>query len=307
MPAILIVDDDSVDRELVSRCLASIPDLVTRFATDGPEAIESLRQFEPDLVLTDLRMPRMDGLELVERVKEEHPLVPVVLMTAKGSEQIAVQALQAGAASYVPKDDLKQDLVETVIQVLLVQESRRSKVKVLKFLRDAETKFELENDPGLISPAVGYFQENLERLNFGTEACRTHVGIALMEALSNAMIHGNLDVTAELRRSNRDMYDRLIARRRKESPYAERVVRLEAREGTDAVEYVISDEGQGFDVADIPDRTLPENMLGVGGRGIMLMYTFMDEVRYNKQGNNVTLIKKLPAESRSARSNGRTD
>ena len=141
MPAILIVDDDAVDRELISRCLASVPDLVTRFATDGTEAIESICQFEPDLVLTDLRMPRIDGLELVERVRGEHPLFPVVLLTAKGSEQIAVQALQAGAASYVPKDDLKQDLVETVIQVLLMQESRRSKAKVLKFLEQTETTF----------------------------------------------------------------------------------------------------------------------------------------------------------------------
>jgi len=71
-------------------------------------------------VLADLMMPRMDGLELVEEVCSRSPGTPVILMTARGSEQIAVQALQMGAAGYVPKSVLHEQLVAVVQRVLSV-------------------------------------------------------------------------------------------------------------------------------------------------------------------------------------------
>ncbi len=294
MPAILVVDDDAVDRELVSRCLRSIPDVVIRYASDGTQAIEDIERVRPDLVLTDLRMPRMDGLQLVEKVRESHPLLPVVLMTAKGNEQIAVQALEAGAASYVPKSDLLNELVETVIHVLLVQESRRSQSEILRFLNGTETRFVLKSNPEHISPVVGFFQGNLERLQFGAESDRTHVGIALVEALSNAIIHGNLEVASELKSENREEFDRLIEQRRNDPRYSGRVVGCVARESPWRIEYVIKDEGRGFDATSLPDPHLPENLLSLSGRGIMLMRTFMDEVTYNDTGNQVTLVKANP-------------
>ena len=82
------------------------------------EALALIQERPPDLVLTDLHMPEMDGLELVVEVRKNFPLVPVILMTAYGSEEIAIQALQKGAASYVPKRNLAQDLAETTENVL---------------------------------------------------------------------------------------------------------------------------------------------------------------------------------------------
>lgn len=294
MPAILVVDDDDVDRELASRCLDSIPDVVIRFASDGTRAMEEIARTRFDLVLTDLRMPQMDGLQLVEKVREEHPLLPVVLMTAKGSEQIAVQALEAGAASYVPKRDLKNELAETVVQVLLVQESRRSQAEILRFLNGTETRFVLSSNPEHISPVVGFLQGNLERLQFGVESDRTHVGIALVEALANAMIHGNLEIPSELKVEDREEFERLLEERQNDPRYSGRVVVCEARESPKRIEYTIKDEGKGFDVTALPDPRLPENLLSLSGRGIMLMHTFMDEVTYNEAGNRVTLVKESP-------------
>jgi len=68
----------------------------------------------PDLVVTDWQMPEIDGLELVNTIGDKYPEVPVVLMTAHGSEVVAAQALANGAASFVPKSDLADNLVETV-------------------------------------------------------------------------------------------------------------------------------------------------------------------------------------------------
>jgi CheY-like chemotaxis protein/anti-sigma regulatory factor (Ser/Thr protein kinase) len=295
MPKILIVDDDEVDREAARRCLESIEDLEVHYARDGLEALERLAESPPHLILTDLRMPRMDGLELVERLRADDGTVPVVLMTASGSEQIAVRALQSGAASYVPKSDMKADLLDVTQRMLEISEARLSRKRVLLYLGQRETRFELENDPALISPLAAYFQEGLEHLGFADGTVRTQVGIAVMESVSNAMVHGNLEVASDLRRKDKDAYVREIARRRREMPWSGRRVRCRARESTGEVEYVIQDEGPGFDPSSLPDPTAPESMHGVSGRGVWLIRTLMDQVRFNEAGTEITILKRAPA------------
>src|SRR5690606_14617887 len=96
MPAVLVVDDSATDRCLAGSLLERKLGARVYFASDGTEAVALLKQFTPDLILTDLQMPEMSGLELVQFMKKQHPLLPVILMTAEGSEETAVQALQEG-------------------------------------------------------------------------------------------------------------------------------------------------------------------------------------------------------------------
>ena len=294
MTKILVVDDERVDRELVARCLRDVDDLEIEFASNSEEALVAVDRDEPHLVLTDLRMPGMDGVELVERLSAEHPLVPVMLMTSQGNEKIAVRALQAGAVSYVPKRDLKESLADTIEQMLLVAEARRSHAEILQFLNRFETHFELLNDPKLITPVVAYVEDNLQRVGFATEAVRTQIGMALMEALANAMLHGNLEIGSELRRTDREAFDALVAERMSSEPYASRRVRCEAKESPERVEYTIADEGPGFDPSVLPDPTDSANLLEVAGRGIMLMESFMDEVEFSDNGACVTMMRRAP-------------
>jgi CheY-like chemotaxis protein len=292
---ILIVDDDSVDRELARRCLSEIEELEIVPAVSGDEALELVAREAPDIVLTDLRMPGgLSGLELVERLADEHPLVPVVLMTSQGNEQIAVAALHAGAASYVPKGDLTDSLADTIEGILAILESRRARREVLRFMTGCETRFELVNDPALITPLAAYVEDSLERLGFGNKTMRGQIGVCLMEALSNAMIHGNLEIDATLRRHDRDAFDRQLHERREREPWASRRVRCEARESPTRAEYVVADQGPGFDVGALPDPTNPANLLEVGGRGVMLMRTIMDEVSFSDGGSQVMLVRHAP-------------
>jgi CheY-like chemotaxis protein/anti-sigma regulatory factor (Ser/Thr protein kinase) len=293
MPTILVVDDEAVDREQATRCLAQMDDLEVLHASDGKEALEIISARKPDLVLTDLRMPGMDGLELVGEVQRHYPLLPILLMTSQGNERVAVNALKAGASSYVPKSDLGDSLVETVEQVLDVVEAKRSRTGILRYLRHSETRFELLNDPKLISPVVGFLQASMELLDFGDDSVRTQVGMSVMEALSNAIIHGNLEVSSEIRKDSLREYYAEMQRRRDLPPYASRVVQCQATESTHRVVYVVEDQGPGFDTSLLPDPTLPEHMVRVHGRGILLMRTFMDSVEYNERGNRVVLTKEL--------------
>src|SRR5947209_2934103 len=120
MTKILIVDDNPIDRQLAARLLQKYAgwgdlapgnELSISHAADGLEGAAAAERDKPDLILTDLHMPNRDGLELVEEIKLKQLGVPIVLMTAHGSEEIAIQALKTGAASYVPKKLLAQDLI----------------------------------------------------------------------------------------------------------------------------------------------------------------------------------------------------
>lgn len=297
MTKVLVVDDDSVDREMAQRCLRDMDDLEVVFAQDGREALDVVARERPDLVVTDLRMPVLNGLELVERLVEDYPLIPVILVTSQGNEQIAVQALLAGAASYVPKRDLAEALRDTVEQMLMVAESRRSRTEILAFLSHFETRFELVNDPRLITSLVAYVEDNLERLGFANKSVRAQIGVSLMEALANAMLHGNLEVDSDLRRIDRDAFDRQVRERQSSEPYASRRVHCRTDESPQRVVYTITDEGPGFDASDLPDPTDSANLLAVGGRGIMLMRTFMDEVTYSDDGSCVSMVKHAPADN----------
>jgi CheY-like chemotaxis protein len=91
MAQVLVVDDSSLDRQLTSRLLEEIG-VQVRETADGKVALVALAVMAeqlPDVVLTDLQMPNMDGLELVKQIRERFPTVPVILLTAFGSEEIA--------------------------------------------------------------------------------------------------------------------------------------------------------------------------------------------------------------------------
>lgn len=299
MARLLVVDDVTVDRQLVGGLLAHEQDFQIDYATNGAEALESIRRDPPDLVVTDLCMPEMDGLELVKAVCSDWPLLPIILITAEGSEEVALRALRAGAASYTPKRELARDLLANVRSVMAVAQQQREQARLLDFMTGSSFSFVLENDTSLIAPLVGLMQKKLSDLVIDDESERLRMGIALEEALTNALYHGNLELDSEMRQTDDSLYYDLARQRAKQSPYQERRIYVEARQRAGEVEVVIRDEGPGFDPTTLPDPTAPENLDRAFGRGMLLIRTFMDEVRHNAKGNEITLIKRGSASAAS--------
>ena len=110
---ILLVDDDEKLRRVLSMRLESLGYAVTSVAS-GEEALETLDQVEPALVLTDLRMPGLDGIDLLERIQVLRPGLPVILITAHGDIPDAVRATQAGAVDFLSKPVDPEQLEETL-------------------------------------------------------------------------------------------------------------------------------------------------------------------------------------------------
>jgi two-component system chemotaxis response regulator CheY len=119
---ILIVDDSSVMRKIVERALrqAGLDSLVVHEASNGAEGLELLRAKQVDLILSDINMPSMDGLEFLRQIQAQKlaPDVPVVMITTESSEEHVKQAIQSGARGYIRKPFTAEQVKERVLPLL---------------------------------------------------------------------------------------------------------------------------------------------------------------------------------------------
>ena len=296
MARILVVDDSVMDRLLARRLLEKDPELIIAQAEHGADALKQMEEMVPDAVVTDLQMPSVDGLQLVEAIRRRFPYVPVVLMTAHGSEDIAAQALMAGAASYVPKAELPRHLLDTVQNVLAAGRTNRRKHDLMECLDARHFDVSLDNDVQLIPPLVDQLQQMAVSIGLVDNSSRVQLAVALEEALLNALYHGNLELSTTDVEEYRsalvaDGRDR-VAERGKESPYRERKIHVSVTLTRDEGRFVIRDDGLGFDTRKLPDPADPANLTREDGRGTVLINMFMDEVSRNLQGNELRLVKR---------------
>ena len=297
MTMILVVDDSAVDRRLVGGILEKKFQWAIQYAANGVEALARMKGTKPDLVVTDLTMPMMDGLELVRYLRAHHPEVPVILMTAYGSEALAIEALEQGASSYVPKSELAKRLPQTVEDVLKLARAGQGHEHLMQCLVKTGFSFCLENDPALIDPLVDLVQQMVAGMRLTDFAGKLQIGVALREALINALFHGNLEITAEEVKAVEDRLlgedeVSLVEKRCAEEPYKSRKIFVEVRISQDEARFTIRDQGPGFDVSGVPNQCECGALEGERGRGLWLMRTFMDEVVCEPPGNQVVMVKR---------------
>ena len=108
---VVIADDQRVVREGLATIVAGFADTdVVGLAADGAEAVELVSEQTPDVVLMDLRMPRMDGVEATREIRSRHPSIKVVVLTTYADDDSILSALSAGAAGYLTKDAAREDI-----------------------------------------------------------------------------------------------------------------------------------------------------------------------------------------------------
>ena len=202
-----------------------------------------------------------------------------------------VKALEKGAASYVAKRRLPKELLEIVHQVLDSSDENRLQSRLMHRMTRNEFSFVLNNDLSMVHSLVKYLQHTSRCVRLADEVDRLRVGIAVEEALLNALYHGNLEVSSDLKDSDPNLFEDTARQRCQETPYSQRRIFIDACLSREEARYVIRDEGLGFDPSKLPDPCDLENLEKPSGRGILLMRSFMDEISFNEQGNQVTLVK----------------
>jgi len=289
---ILVVDDSPADRAIAAKLLSGRTDYSVLTASNGQEAIEMINKRSPVLVVTDLQMPEMDGLQLVVEVRQRYPHLPCVLITARGSEELAAEAIRRGAASYVPKRRMAEILCTTVLQVLAASHRQKKQREIDKYRIRREFEYCMPSDATKIELLVTRLQQLIAERFLLDEIELIQTGIALSEALRNAIDHGNLELDSELKCSGDGEFERLAEFRRNRQPWCDRRVWVVVRETADAMTFTVRDEGSGFDAVNLDyDPTSSENLSRPCGRGLFLIREFMDEVTFNESGNEISLVK----------------
>ena len=297
MTIVLVVDDSAVDRHLIGELLVRRLQCSVEYAANGVEALAKMKDAAPDLVVTDLTMPVMDGLELVRSLRTHHLGVPVILMTAFGNESLAIDALRLGAASYVPKSQVGERLLDTVEEVLALTRADRGHERLISCLAKTEFDFVLDNDPALIDPLVNLVQQMVSGMNLVDFTGRLQIGVALKEAILNALFHGSLEITPRhMEQMEQTLLqegdESLVEKRGSELPYSDRRIYVAVVLSKHEARFTVRDQGPGFDVSKVPDLDEPGALEPEGRRGLSLIRTFMDEVTFNDAGTEVCMVKR---------------
>ena len=115
---VLTADDQRVVREGLAMLLGLLPDVeVVGTAADGDEALALAAELRPDVILMDLRMPRVDGVEATRRLRASHPEIKVVVLTTYADDRSVIEALRAGALGYLTKDAGAEEIQQALHRV----------------------------------------------------------------------------------------------------------------------------------------------------------------------------------------------
>ncbi len=158
MGVILVVDDEPLQREILKNILSD-EGYEAHAASSGEEAVKMVRSVNPDVVLTDLKMKQIDGIELMEKIKSEGELPAVILMTAFGSVSSAVEAMKKGAFDYLTKPLEKEMVLLTVRRALNTAELLRKNRELRDALYDKIGINEIVCKSGVMKEVVKVIQK----------------------------------------------------------------------------------------------------------------------------------------------------
>ena len=118
MSGILIVDDAAFMRMMIKDILSKNGYLIAGEAENGAVAVDSYFGLKPDLVIMDITMPEMDGLEAVKKIRSQDPSAKIIMCSAMGQQAMVIDAIQAGARDFIVKPFQPERVVEAVKKVL---------------------------------------------------------------------------------------------------------------------------------------------------------------------------------------------
>ncbi len=289
---ILIVEDDYPSREYLIN-LIGLEGFDFKAAENGKEALEIYKYYDPDVIISDIQMPYMDGLELLSAIREDKSDTIFIITTAFGSEDYAIEALRRGANNYLKKPIRKNSLLSLLEKYKSLVESHKLAEKAQGRIIKKDILLEFDTNishiPAIISQLISEMNINLDDSEI------TNIELGLDELITNALEHGNLAISFDekVEASNNNTMQELYAQKMKIQEYAQRKLRVYYKLRPEYCEWLIEDEGKGFDWKLIPDPTQAAQLMELNGRGIFITHFLFDEMEYLGKGNKVRVRKNL--------------
>lgn len=287
---ILIVEDDFGSREYLYN-LIRLEGYDVEKAMDGEEGIKVYKEYHPDLVISDIQMPKMDGLEMLSKLRKEKSDAIFIITTAFGSEDYAIEALRLGANNYLKKPIDKKSLIGLVKKYQTIVDSRKLAKKAEGKVIEKELKIEFnthfEHIPSIVNQLISEISIPID------DSDKTNIELGLDELITNSVEHGNLEISYDEKVAALDTNTmaELYKSRMEDPELMNRKIIVEYRQRNDYSEWLITDEGKGFDWESIPDPTQGAQLMELNGRGIFITNFLFDEMEYIGKGNQVRIRK----------------
>ncbi len=283
---------------ILERCQDQLKELLQLVAKAGLEGLSftdghdlTNRQLWPNAVgvLVGSLDASQDPAIVLAKLREAS--IPVIVVTDAMTEDkvfrtcTAREAISQGIEACLPRRNLATDLERTLRSVVQTSPADASAVGPQAIC------YTIDNIPEVLPMIVSHIRSQLEAWPFSDPMDPIRMTVALSEVLDNALYHGNLELSSDLRQGDGRAWREESQRRLRQSPYCDRQIRIEFAIDNHSARFVVRDEGPGFNPHILSDCTEEENLERCSGRGLLLIRMYMDEVRFNETGNEAILVK----------------
>ncbi len=287
---ILIVEDDTVTRSMLSDFVKTM-NLNPLTAQDGMEGLEAFKKYNPPIVITDIRMPKMGGLDLVTAIKNQNPGTYLTVITAYDNPEYTIEAFKRGASSFLTKPFRVLELYSIIQKQSYLFSESATKISIQHLVQQKNVKLQMKS-------TLLYMQSILDHL---IKECQSYIDPkdvykirkALMEMITNAIEHGNLEITEEEKSQGiqKQNYNDVLMNRLKSEPYSLRHVEIEFYYQPGFLQWIISDQGKGFNYDEYLQPLKKNQLPNVKGEGIITSFFQVDNLYYEDEGRRVIIEK----------------
>lgn len=294
MKTVLIADDEEIILSLVQEYLAEFGYNVLT-TTNGDDALKLIKENPKiDLILTDVKMDKISGLELLKLVKDFRKDLPVIIISGYKTIDNTIEALRFGAVDFITKPFNLSDLKKVVDRIFSSREKEDFIKKLVHYNKKLAVVYQFVTRELDTEAVSRYLSDLLIQYKVCNPGEATQFYIVFNEAIVNAVEHGSLELPSELKKDDISEKDfvREKEKRLKDDKYGLKKISISLEILEEKFIFSVEDEGPGFDYQKIlQSLNDPVPNLDAYGRGFMFMMHMMDNIDFNDKGNKIILTK----------------
>ena len=294
--SILIVDDEQIIRNVLKRKLEQTTPYKVFTADDGTTGLEVFRNEHIDLVISDLLMSQMNGIDLLRNLRQIEPTIPVIIITGYGTLDDAIAAIHLGAEDFIKKPFDINEVIETIEKTFRKQAEEADQREIIKFIGYEDIKLEIPTNFEYLNICINYIFSHLRARWLVSDEDLHDVKVSLYEALMNAFEHGNLEITGDEKAKyleiSQHAWKEFLLDRIADERFMNRMIFVELTISEERMTVKVRDEGNGFDFVSRTQDIDPEELFRSSGRGLLLIQSLMDDLSFAEQGREIRITKK---------------
>lgn len=260
-------------------------------STSGKDALERISRYNYDVILSDIHLPSISGLELLDRVKQTiNSEIPVILMTGKISIDLVIKSINLGAADFIKKPFNDYQIYKAITRQLHKRKRESFLNNSARFLMGTFYSFEFSAHDYLDFNITDFLVNHLIKLKDLTPTICNELSLIIEEMLSNAFIHGVFNIGSTFKTMSHSLYTETIERLLKDEIISDKKVFVNIcyRKKAKVIMITVTDQGNGYDY-ETEKQVDAENIF----RGLSLIRILADKVKIFNEGRTIRVEKRV--------------